>query len=149
MINVIQNEFAYLKEKGYQLNIEEITYIFKQINYIKPNAKIIFECELMEYQFDVEIWVRYGDKEFSICEWIGRRKLFYENKGIYNIINKSIFEYTKGVWDEKTFQDKKEEIYRKKFGFNKSKKMLLEFINLYKELLIVAINNIENFYDIH
>lgn len=149
MINTIEKEFSYLIERGYQVKIEEITYVFKHIVYFKPNIKIIFECELMENQFDFEIWVKSGNKEYSICEREGRMQLHYKNQRVLNITHKNIFEYTVGVWDEKTFQNKKEEIYKNKFGFNRGKKIFLEFIALYKALLVVAVKNIEILFEIH
>jgi hypothetical protein len=149
MIDTIEKEFSYLIERGYQVKIQEITYVFKYVVYFKPNIKIIFKCELVEKQFDFEIWVKSGDKEYSICEWTGRTQFYYQNQGVLNIIHKNIFEYTVGFWDEKTFQNRKEEIYKKKYGFNRGKKIFLEFVSLYKELLVVAVKNIEIFFDIH
>lgn len=149
MIGTIEEEFSYLIYRGYQVEVEEITYVFKHVVYFKPNIKIIFECELMENQFDFEIWVKCDDKEYSICEQEGRMQLYYQNQGASNIIHRNIFEYTIGVWDEVTFQNKKEEIYKKRFGFNRGKKIFLEFIALYKGLLVIAVKNIEILFDIH
>jgi len=143
MIDIIKNEFAFLQEKGYSETIEMVTFVFKKLVYYKPNIKLIFECELMEMQFDFEIWVKSGDKEYSICERERRLQLHYQNKGSNNIMHESVFEYTKGYWDENSFQKRKEEIYKRKYGFNKDKKKFLEIVSLYKELLVVAINNIE------
>lgn len=104
---------------------------------------------MIENQFDFEVWVKNNNKEYSICEQEGRMRLYYQNQGALNIIHKDIFEYTAGIWSVETFQIKKEEVYKKNSGFNKGKKILLEFISLYKELLEVAIENIEIFFNIH
>lgn len=144
MINFIEQEFMYLIEnRGYSKSIEDLTFVVKNIVYSKENIRIVFTCELAENAFDFEIWFTLNGKEYSICEWAGRRQLHYQNRGNVNIIQQSIFEYTIGMWDEASFQKQKEVLLHKKFGFNRSQKLLRESIVLYKKLLMPVISNIE------
>lgn len=145
MLSSIEQEFLFLTDnRGYTKSVEDLTFVVKDLVYSKENIRVIFTCELVEKSFDFEIWFTHNGNEYSVCEWSGRRQLHYQNKRNTNIIHQSIFEYTSGVWDEISFQKKKEEFLHKKYGFNRSQKLLHENIILYKKLLIPAINNIEN-----
>lgn len=145
MLNSIEKEFMFLTDdRGYEKSVEDLTFVVKDLVYSKENIRVIFTCELVENSFDFEIWFIHKGKEYSVCEWTGRRQLHYQNKGNADIIQQSIFEYTSGVWDELSFQKHKEELLHKKHGFNKSQKLLHDNIVLYKKLIMSAINNIEN-----
>jgi hypothetical protein len=141
MISIIRKEYHFLEEIGYQVELNDITFIYKQIIYSKSNLSIIFHCELMEHQFDVEILVRYNNVEYVIND-----KNY--NTHNTNVTYKSIFIFTQGLWDDASFQIKKEEIYKKKSLFRRNQKVMYDFIILYRELIKKAIKNIENCYEI-
>jgi len=130
-------------EKGYTTKVVDVTHVVKDLVFLKQGIQVVFTCELMENQFDFEIWFTYNGSEYSVCEQAGRRELHYQNMGKPDIVHQCIFEYTSGSWDDVTFQNQKELLYRRKYGFGRSRKLFLEFVSLYKKLLSCAIENIE------
>lgn len=132
MLSSIEQEFNFLvNSRGYTKSVEDLTFVVKDLVYSKENIRIAFTCELVENLFDFEIWFIHIGKEYSVCEWTGRRQLHYQNKKNQNIIQQSIFEYTLGVWDELSFQKQKEELLHKKNGFNRSSIIILSFTKKY------------------
>jgi len=130
-------------DKGYMLSIENQTYVARRVQYDKDNISIIFYCDLMETSFTFEIKLVYNSVNFLICESPVNHKLSRPSELNKKVVYKSIFEFTKEVWSEELFHKKKNELLHTKFGFNKNQKLRVELIKLYRELLTLAIANIE------
>lgn len=79
MIDYISDLFDnILIGEGYAKTISSITYVVKNIIYVKKNLKLIITCELMEYNFDFEIFFSSQGTWYSVCEQKGRLQKHYE-----------------------------------------------------------------------
>lgn len=130
-----------LQVRGYVKSIDAVSHVVKGVIYTHGNLRVVFSCELMDYTFDFKIIFFSGGKLHSVSEW--RRELNYQSIDT-DVMVHSIFEYTRGIWDEDSFQKRKEELLHKKYGFRRKEKLLQETIALYSQLIIPAIDCLES-----
>lgn len=142
LLNQIETSFNFLElERGFAKNIEQKNNIIIDLNYLKENVNIHITIEEMEERFYMEVLVGFRHNNYSIGEnpyYINfNNNILEQNTGF-----KSIFDFTENRINENEFKRKTEELYRKIKWVFFGKNAMKEIIQLYKTLLVAALDNI-------
>lgn len=134
----LESELGYIRE----VSQHQTFYYAKTITYKKGNITIVFDCDNRESMLFFEIFVATNDRTLSIQE-PKRLGDFYESKyvdeGHLSIEYKSVFNYTKDVFDKKQFMHLKNnaELQLKKRDGRK------KYVEVFSQLIKVALAAIE------
>lgn len=144
MIDYISNVFEFLDvQRGYRKSSKDINFVVKSLIYTKGVVSVMFTCELIELQFDFK--VSFSDsKGTHIVKEYNEPWEKHNQVSDKKITYHSIFEYTEGIWSPIAFQDAKECLLYKVYGFGKAKKIFRDRIHLYRSLIKNALDKIES-----